>query len=221
VELVEARIVEGQREAALLPLEGDAQPERSAEFKNPAQFALREAMSAVGERIHAGSLPSRAIPSNPHFCDITPQVHPLAGDAHHHLVAAVRKVPVHPVLIEAGLLRRAAEAKRRGSKLLFPELEGRRGGPDKRLGYYPTKEFTDYRRDIGVYALGLGFHALRHSLTTARDAAGVPRGVIDEITGHEGEGETSRYAKGLPLSILEEAVGKVDYEFNTGHLREH
>jgi len=35
-----------------------------------------------------------------------------------------------------------------------------------------------------------------HSFTTALEDAGVLRQFIDELTGHEGTGETSRYAKG-------------------------
>jgi integrase len=101
---------------------------------------------------------------------------------------------------------------------LFPELAGRRGGPDKRLGYYPTKEFTDYRREVDLYAPRLDFHSLRHSFTTALEAAGVPRTTIDELTGHEGTGETSRYTKGLPLPLLRDAVAKVDYGFDLSHL---
>jgi hypothetical protein len=32
----------------------------------------------------------------------------------------------------------------------------------------------------------------------------------DELTGHEGAGETSRYAKGASLKVLAEAVSRLD-----------
>jgi integrase len=132
--------------------------------------------------------------------------------------AAVRRVPIHPVVIAAGFLRHVEDARRNGSVLVFPELAGRRGGPDKRLGAAVTKAFTAYRRAIGQYEAGRDFHALRHSFTTALEDAGVSRQFIDELTGHEGAGETSRYAKGTSLKVLAEAVSRLDYGFDTAHL---
>jgi integrase len=132
--------------------------------------------------------------------------------------AAVRRVPLHPVLIAAGFMRHVEDARRKGSVLVFSELAGRRGGPDKRLGAAVTKTFTAYRRAIGQYEPGRDFHALRHSFTTALEEAAVPRPVIDELTGHEGAGETSRYAKGASLKVLAEAVRRLDYGFDTAHL---
>jgi integrase len=132
--------------------------------------------------------------------------------------AAVRRVPLHPVLIAAGFLRHIEDARRNGAALVFPELAGRRGGPDQRLGAAVTKTFTAYRRAIGQYEPGRDFHALRHSFTTGLEEAAVPRPVIDELTGHEGTGETSRYAKGASLKVLAEAVSRLDYGFDTAHL---
>ena len=50
--------------------------------------------------------------------------------------------------------------------------------------------------------------------------AGVLRQFIDELTGHEGTGETSRYAKGASLKVLAEAAFRLDYGFDTAHLAE-
>jgi integrase len=122
------------------------------------------------------------------------------------------------VLIAAGFLRYVDDARRNGSVLVFPELAERRGGPDNRLGAAVTKAFTAYRRAIGQYEPGRDFHALRHSFTTGLEDAGVLRQFIDELTGHEGAGETSRYAKGASLKVLAEAVSRLDYGFDTAHL---
>jgi integrase len=133
--------------------------------------------------------------------------------------AAKRRVPIHPVLIAAGFLLHVDNARAaRGSVLVFAELAGKRGGPDKRLGATVTKAFTAYRRAIGQYEPGRDFHALRHSFTSGLDEAGVSRQFIDELTGHEGTGETSRYAKGASLKVLAEAVARLDYGFETEHL---
>jgi integrase len=77
---------------------------------------------------------------------------------------------------------------------------------------------TKPRRAIGQYEPGRDFHALRHSFTTALEEAAVSRPIIDELTGHEGTGETSRYSKGASLKVLAEAVGRLDYGFDTAHL---
>jgi integrase len=65
---------------------------------------------------------------------------------------------------------------------------------------------------------GRDFHALRHSFTTGLEEAGVSRQFIDELTGHEGAGETSRYAKGASLKVLNEAVARLDYGLDLSHL---
>jgi integrase len=134
-------------------------------------------------------------------------------------MAAVRRVPLHPVLTDAGFLDYVATIRDQGHTLVFPTL--RRGGPDGRLGTQVTKDFTEYRRAIGLYAKGRDFHALRHSFTTALVVAGVDRAIIDELTGHEGTGETSHYTKALPLSVLHDAIRRVDYGFDAGHLDPH
>jgi integrase len=123
--------------------------------------------------------------------------------------AAARIVPVHPALKSAGFLKYVAKMHGEGHTMLFPHLK--RGGPDKRLGYKWTQWFTQYRREIGVYREGLDFHAFRHSFTTALQDAEVPEPIIDELTGHEGNGETRRYTKEFRVQKLREAVAKVRY----------
>jgi integrase len=76
-----------------------------------------------------------------------------------------------------------------------------------------TKAFTAHRRSIGQYEKGRDFHALRHLFTTGLEDAGASCQFIDELTGHEGVGETSRYAKGASLKVLAEAVSRLDYGF--------
>jgi integrase len=123
--------------------------------------------------------------------------------------AAVRRVPVHPILVRAGFLSFVDEARKTGRTMLFDSL--RRGCPDKRLGYYWTKWFGEYRRAVGIAAQGVDFHAFRHSFTTALEEADVSRAIIDQLTGHEGTGETSRYTKALSVAKLHAAVQKVKY----------
>jgi integrase len=92
----------------------------------------------------------------------------------------------------------------------FPELKP--GGPDAKVGYYFTKWWTNYRRAIGVYELRLDYHSFRHGVTTKLFGAQVPRDVVDELTGLEGEGTSQRiYKHDTPLPLLREAVAKIEW----------
>jgi integrase len=125
--------------------------------------------------------------------------------------AARRLVPVHPLLFRLGLLDHVAAVRRKGrQQQLFPELE--RGGPDVRFGYAFSKDYTEYRRAIGVYEPGRDFHALRHSVTTALFNAGVDTSVVAAILGHTQVGISAGvYLSGYKLTKLAEAVAALDF----------
>lgn len=125
---------------------------------------------------------------------------------------AVRKVPIHNMLIRLGLLNYADALRTESAQLLFPNLQP--GGADDRLGHNYSKWFTRYRRDTDLYAEGLDFHSFRHSATTFMKRAGVADSVIDEVTGHATAGETARYNKGLTVANLKDAIDKIDIDVN-------
>ncbi|KQO73445.1 site-specific integrase [Methylobacterium sp. Leaf89] len=117
---------------------------------------------------------------------------------------AVRRVPIHSELIRLGLLAHIDKQRRVRQPRVFPGLE--RGGADERLGHAFTKWFTRYRRDVGVYRVGLDFHSFRHTATTLMHQAGVMPSVIDHVTGHATAGETARYTKRSTLPQLQTAI---------------
>ncbi|KQT74915.1 integrase [Methylobacterium sp. Leaf465] len=117
---------------------------------------------------------------------------------------AVRRVPIHSELIRLGLLAHVDKQRRIRQSRVFPGLE--RGGADERLGHAFTKWFTRYRRDVGVYRVGLDFHSFRHTATTLMHQAGVVPSVIDHVTGHATAGETARYTKRSTLPQLQTAI---------------
>jgi integrase len=112
---------------------------------------------------------------------------------------SIRRVPMHPKLIELGFLNHLNGKSAPADVPVFPLLKP--GGPDKKFGFYFTKWWTRYRRDIGLYEKGLDYHSFRHGVTTKLFAANVPEVVIDALTGHEGGGTSRRvYLKRLPLT---------------------
>lgn len=121
-----------------------------------------------------------------------------------------RRVPLHPELLRLGFLDYVESAAPNGSDRVFPLL--RPGGPDKKLGYYFTKWWTQYRKDIGLYEKGLDYHSLRASVATKLAEAGVGLEVRNELLGHEGKSiDEQNYQKGFSLKFLAEAIGKVSW----------
>ena len=93
---------------------------------------------------------------------------------------------------------------------LFPLLEP--GGPDQKLGYYFTKWWSRYRKDVGVYEKGLDYHSFRASVATKLAEGGVSLEVRNELLGHEGKSTDERnYQKGFSLKLLADAIGKVSW----------
>lgn len=60
-----------------------------------------------------------------------------------------RRVPLHPELRRFGFLKYVETTAPNPSDRIFPQLQP--GGPDQKLGYYFTKWWSQYRKDIGVY----------------------------------------------------------------------
>jgi integrase len=120
--------------------------------------------------------------------------------------AGIRQAPVHSVLIGAGLLdylRALPEGQ------LFPGLTP--GGPDKKLSWYFSKRFTDYRRSVGVDRARLSFHSFRKNVSTALDNAGVPQADVAALIGHERGFTFDTYSKGLATARLQGIVEKINY----------
>jgi len=121
-----------------------------------------------------------------------------------------RRVPLHPALIRLGFFDYVAELRRKGAPRLFPEIEPT--GPDGRLGYYYSKEFTEYRRKIGFYRPGADFHALRHTLATRLFNTDADTSVVSAVLGHAQLGVTaSVYLSGYKLQKLAAALARVDF----------
>lgn len=86
----------------------------------------------------------------------------------------------------------------------------RPGGPDKKFGYFFTKWWTAYRKDIGVYEKGLDYHSFRAGVTTKLATAGISLEIRNELLGHEGKSiDEQAYLKGFPLRVLADAINLV------------
>jgi integrase len=133
-----------------------------------------------------------------------------AGDRQLKNEQSRRRVPIHPAVIRLGFVEYVEQVATEPDALVFPLL--RPGGPDNKLGFYFTKWFSRYRQEIDLYEKGLDYHSFRHGVTTKLYEAGVQEALIDELTGHEGQGTSRKvYKKQMPLHVLLEAISKVTW----------
>jgi integrase len=120
--------------------------------------------------------------------------------------AAVREVPVHPVI--RPLVDSLMKSSRDG--WLVPGLKP--GGPDNKRTWYVGKKFGRDIRALGVTDPRLDFHALRGTFITAMEEAGVPVPTIQQIVGHERQGVTlGVYSSGVSFQVRTEAVQRVTF----------
>lgn len=111
--------------------------------------------------------------------------------------SARRVVPIHPHLVEIGLLDFAGEARTRGVRVLFPELP--RTKPRDTLQAYYSRRFVVLRRDLGIPDRH-DFHALRTTFDTALERLPTTNTTLVRMAmGHSlGRDMAAHYAKITP-----------------------
>jgi integrase len=126
-------------------------------------------------------------------------------------MAGERRIPVHPELVALGFLDYVAGLRRAGEVQVFPSLKP--GGKYKEWSFTPTKGINKYLKALGMKRDGrkLDNHGFRHNFVTALAVAGVSSEVALELRGHEQKGMSAVYIKGLPITVLADAIAKVAY----------
>lgn len=126
-----------------------------------------------------------------------------------------RRVPVHAALLEIGLGEYVASLRAKGTKRLFPDLEP---GTD---GYYSakfSKWWGRYGRAVGFHTPKTVFHSFRHNFKDALYAADVSETAARQLMGHKDNSPHGGYGTGLPLQNLKDAIDRIDYKIDLGHL---
>ncbi|HDS1738116.1 site-specific integrase [Pseudomonas sp. BP8] len=117
-----------------------------------------------------------------------------------------RVLPLHPALIDLGLLQHVEAVKATGADRLFPELEAVRG----KLGHAPSKWFGRYKMKLGITDPRKTFHSFRHTLIDDLRDAGVQDSLIKRIAGHEDSAVTfSIYGSRSPLNAMMDALRNI------------
>ncbi|WP_417809120.1 DUF6538 domain-containing protein [Thioclava sp.] len=127
--------------------------------------------------------------------------------------AGERRMPIHPNLIELGILQLVNLRRQQSQSRLFPELT--RGATKKTFTENFTKAFGYYRKSQDCYWRGLDFHAFRttfHGDLLNQDRSDAIR---RRLMGHapQDEGEKA-YAQGLKMAPLLERLREVDVDIS-------
>lgn len=119
-----------------------------------------------------------------------------------------RTLPIHPALIELGLLDYVKAQLTQNLDRLFPELEPVRG----KLGHAPSKWFSRYRIKMGIADPKKTFHSFRHTMIDDLRDAGVQDSLIKRIAGHEDSAVTfGVYGSRIPIKAMAEALGHLSW----------
>jgi integrase len=118
-----------------------------------------------------------------------------------------RVLPIHPTLVELGLLLHVESVRATGADRLFPSLEPVRG----KLGHAPSKWFGRYKVKRGITDPKKTFHSFRHTLIDDLRDFGVQDSLIKRIAGHEDGAVTfSIYGSRSPMKAMLDALRHIE-----------
>lgn len=126
---------------------------------------------------------------------------------------AIRKVPIHPKLIELGLIKYRDLLKQQGKQRLFEYLKW-----ESKVGYgrYIGENFNDYLKKINIYVKRKKvFYSFRHTVATELERKGVSSLRIEKLSGRASTGFKTtgeqHYIKPADAVDLIEDINKLDF----------
>lgn len=146
------------------------------------------------------------------FVEITEANSGAAGthDAKHvKSDAGVRRVPLHPDLLELGIAE-FVTSRRKGhssSKRLFHRVPY---GADGQASTVFSKWFARFLDKAGLNDPALVFHSFRHNAEDAFRDARQPQYVIDRIVGHSDSATSAAYGDGISLAVAYSAIKEME-----------
>ena len=121
-----------------------------------------------------------------------------------------RVVPLHPKLIDLGLLNYMTEIRNKNETKLFPNLKR---SELSSYGSPISQWFGRYLKNLGIKKKGKNFHSFRHTVVNHLTSKQVYQPFIKELVGHShGTMTMDVYGGRKPLEVLlNECVVKLDY----------
>jgi integrase len=135
--------------------------------------------------------------------------------------ASDRLIPVHPTLIECGLLHFAEAKRKAGEKKLFDDIEV--GSTGSRPVAF-SKWFTQFLRACGAQRTRTSFHSFRHNFRDELRAARIEHEIALLLggwtTGSSRAAVHENYGSGYRIDTLNDAVCRLSFEqVDVQHLR--
>jgi integrase len=128
-----------------------------------------------------------------------------------------RIIPIHPSLLEIGLLRYVEKMRRENMPRLWMAFKLRRDG----YGHSFSNFWQGYNRKFITDDPKKVFHSFRHTLANDLKQKGVVDSIIAEILGHSVHSITlGRYGKKYQPLILLEGLQKISYKLDVARLKE-
>jgi integrase len=127
--------------------------------------------------------------------------------------ASERLIPVHPVLIDCGLLHFAEAKRKAGEKKLFDDIET--GSTGSRPVAF-SKWFTQFLRACGAKRSRTSFHSFRHNFRDELRAARIDHDIALLLggwtTGSSRTAVHENYGSGYRVEALKEAVSRLSFD---------
>jgi len=127
----------------------------------------------------------------------------------------VRLVPIHPILIELGLLEFIESNLNKDKNVLFwmeeKNCNDKFGSFSKRFNRYKTKQGVKPSHDMELR----DFHSFRHLVRTKLSNAEMRDGIIDDIVGHSSPSRSAvgeNYNHANRSLLKNEAISKIKYD---------
>ncbi len=151
------------------------------------------------------------VPADVHVVDEVPCFDLLNKDL--KTVSSPRLVPVHPVLVELGLLDYVATVP---ASCNLWELTIYKGGYSKLYG----KRYGNWLRKFVTKDTLKVFHSFRHNVADALKLAEVREPLAKQLMGHSnGDITTGRYGSKYPPAVVLEAVKRIAYDIDLSRLQ--
>lgn len=123
---------------------------------------------------------------------------------------AERIVPIHPVLVELGLLDLIDKRVKEKAPLLFSDLKG--DTHEKRAHTFQRRYEYFQKRKLGITDQGVSFHSFRHNFRDALRECGVPIDTTKALGGWgRGGGIEFHYGDGTSFATLARWMSKVEF----------
>ena len=118
-----------------------------------------------------------------------------------------RVIPIHPKLIDLGVLNFVKEQNNNNSQRLFTHLKLGSEGYIKNENRFSNVKWL---HAIGVKTSKKSFHSLRHTFANELKQVGVNEQVASELLGHASQSITyGRYGKESRIEVLLEQISKI------------